>query len=235
MDPTLSYIGLSVLDALAVNLLILKLYRLPVRKYIFQILIFCGIIAIVSFTMRIAVGQPEWDLPIQFVLFLLFYRYTLKYRMHLSAFILGSGWSAYISLQMIIYHLTSWAGLSNNTVIFDTAGLSVYIIQISSITVALLISLFLWVTGRGFSFILVPPHDFFFKENYAEYGNRVAIISAAISTVTIFVTLALLFAQLYIGIMVLSLVTFVTAYYFSDRSEAENARKAIAQYRNKSY
>lgn len=223
----MTYILFSILDSFAVHALILKLYQLPMKKYLYQLLACTVVIALISFTMRVKLDLQVWDLPVQYVVYLFFYRYVLKYRLHISAFIVGSGLSAYISIQMIVYYLISLTGTVTKSVIFENNSLGVYFIQLSSIGITLTIATILRRTGRGFSFISKPPHDFVQRINYLEYHHLVTIISAALSAATILLTLWLLILNQYFGIIALSLATFGIAYYFSDQGDYERVRHLI--------
>ncbi len=223
----MTYILFSILDSFAVHALTLKLYQLPIKKYLYQLLACTVVIALISFTMRVKLDLQVWDLPVQYVVYLFFYRYVLKYRYHISAFIVGSGLSAYISIQMIVYYLISLSGIVTKSVIFENNSLEVYFIQLSSIGITLTIAAVLKKTGRGFSFISKPPHDFVQRINYLEYHHLVTIISAVLSAVTILLTLWLLISNQYFGIIALSLATFGIAYYFSDQGDYERVRHLI--------
>lgn len=227
MFSSILYIAFSVLDSFAVHSLVHKLYKLPMRRYKYHIFGCTVMIALISFLMRVKFEMQIWDLPVQYIIYLLFYRFVLKYRLHISAFIIGSGLSAYISLQMIIYYLISLSGVVTKSVILDTNGIGVYLIQLSSIGIALIIAGMLRRTEKGFSFVDEPPHDFIRRINYYEYRSILTIISACLSAVAIMLTLWLLIVSNYYGILALSLATFGIAYYFSDREDYERVRQLI--------
>ncbi|MFW5436233.1 hypothetical protein [Paenibacillus apiarius] len=232
MSSSLTYILFSTLDVAIVNMLILKIYRQPLMRYKFKLVVLSIVLAICSFLMRTQINLPAWDLPVQYIIFVLFYYSVLEYRLHYAAFIVGSGLSAYISIQMIVYYCLAALGVADKSVIFANTGLPVNAIQLCSIIIGAVIAIFLRATGRGFSFIIVPPHDTF-RIKYSEYSNRIIVISGIISAVTIFLTLIIIMSQNYILLMILSITTFAIAYYFSDRGDYESVRGAIESHRKK--
>lgn len=66
------YLLLGVFDASAVIILALKLYRLPFREYIKDIALMSLGVSLFSYLMRIVIGIPTLDLPIQVIFFILF-------------------------------------------------------------------------------------------------------------------------------------------------------------------
>ncbi|MCM3291781.1 hypothetical protein M3661_16745 [Paenibacillus sp. MER 180] len=232
MSQSLTYILFSTLDAAVVNALILKIYKQPLLRYKYKILVLSVALVICSFLMRTVINLPALDLPLQYIIFVMFYYSVLEYRLHYAAFIIGSGLSAYISIQMIVYYCLATIGIADKSVIFVYTGFPVNAIQLCSIVVGAAIALFLWMTGRGFSFIIVPPHDTF-RIKYSEYSHRIVVISGIISAVTIFLTLLIILSQNYILLMILSLASFGIAYYYSDRGDYESVRSDIEKHCNK--
>lgn len=227
-----NFVFFSTLDVIVVNMLLLKLYRLPFARFKLHIAGFSFVLALVSFMMRTQLNLTVFDLPFQYILFVLFYRFVLKYRFHYAAFIVGSGLSAYISIQMIVYFTLEIVGFADRSVIFEASGFEVNTIQVISMLIGALIAVFLKSTGRGFSFILIPPHDSY-KVKYMEYKHLILLISSLISGVTISLTILIMVSQNYILMIILSLSTFVIAYYFSDRGDYESVRSSIEAYRKK--
>ncbi|MFK4302326.1 MULTISPECIES: hypothetical protein [unclassified Paenibacillus] len=227
------YILLGVFDALAVVTLVLKLYMLPVWEYRRKILFYTIGIALFSFLMRVVIGVPKLDLPFQYLFMVIFFRFGLGIKTHLAAFSAGSGLTAYINLQLFVYLFANFFGVAQPGVINYTSGFSVYFIQVSSIIIAYLISFVMGKYNLGFSFIIQPPHDFLRGENYFSSLNKMLIIGALISAVTISITLYMLYNSNTIGLLSISLFTFGLSYFFSDRGDYEDARSAIEAHRNR--
>lgn len=229
----LIFVVLGVFDAFAMLLLILKLYMLPVREYIGKILSFTVFIAVVSYVMRIILKEPSYDLPLQYLLFILFFRVGLKVKFHLASFIAGTGICAYTLLQVVVYYFYTWTHLIDAEVLTATGGFYVYLLQITSI---LLVYAICWLFERyslGFSFIIVPPHDFLVKEDYFTNRNLLIVIGSIASLSTISITILLLYKSNTIALLAVEAVTLGLSFYFSRWSDRDDIRRAIEAYRRK--
>lgn len=233
MLSALLYILLGVFDALASVTLVLKLYMLPLREYRKRILIYGIVIALFSYLMRVVFGTPKLDFPLQYIFMILFFRFGLGIKTHLAAFSTGSGLTAYINLQLFVFLFANWFGIAQPEVIHDTDGFPIYFIQLFSIVVVGLISFVMSKYNFGFSFIIKPPHDFLSGENYSSSLNRMFILGALISAITISITLYMLYNSNAIGLLSISLLTFGISYFFSEKGDYEDARSIIEAHRNR--
>lgn len=213
------YIGLGILDALAMLLLIMKLFKLPIWTYRYKIGGFVLFIAVFSYIIRIVLEVPQIDLPLQYILFALFLRLAVKIKLHLAAFMCGAGITAYAVLQMVLYFIFQYTGIMSVTVVQQSMGWLVYLLQATSILSAYLISYGLYRFNLGFSFIPSPPHDFYSKEDYLSDHNYVLVIGNVISVITICLTLVLLYRANPLGLLVLAIMNYAMLYYFSKRRE----------------
>ncbi|MEK3851171.1 hypothetical protein MKX59_19215 [Paenibacillus sp. FSL R7-0340] len=227
------YILLGVCDAFAMLLLVLKLYMMPVLKYRNRIVLFVLFIAVFSYLIRIVLGVPKFDLPLQYLLFVIFLRFGMGIKLHLGAFISGAGINAYIALQLAFYFLLNLLGSTNTNTLSQNTGSTVFTLQIITILAAVLIATLFKLFNLGFSFIFSPPHDFLIKENYMTKTNKMMISGAVISLVTISLTLYLLYNLNAIGTLIMTSITFAVSYYMSDRSDYEDVREAVEAYREK--
>lgn len=227
------YILLGVFDAFAMMLLSLKLYMMPVLNYRYRIALFVVFIANFSYFIRIVLDIPKFDLPLQYLLFIIFLRFGMGIKFHLGAFISGAGITAYIALQLGIYFILDLLGALNVSVISQNTSSMVFTLQIITILVAILISTLLKLFNLGFSFIFSPPHDFFIKENYSTKTNRMMLFGTVISLVAISLTLFLLYNLDTIGTLVMTSLTFAASYYMSERSDYEDVREAVEGYSKK--
>ncbi|MEK3776596.1 hypothetical protein MHB85_19035 [Paenibacillus sp. FSL K6-4396] len=230
---TVIYISLGFFDALAMLLIILKLYMLPVREYAGKIFVFVIFIASFSYMMRITLGMPKLDLPFQYIFFILFLRLGMELKPHISSFIAGAGISAYAAIQMGIFHIFEWLDVMHIGVVQQNEGSLVYLLQSSSILIAYLICFVFSIFDFGFSFIIRPPHDFIKKENYLSKTNIPFLIGTTISAITICMTLVLLYRSDPTGLLFLAISTFGVSYFFSVRRERGDIRTAVEAYRNK--
>ncbi|MEC0233620.1 hypothetical protein P4H71_04530 [Paenibacillus kribbensis] len=229
----MAYIVIGVFDAMAVLILPLALYMLPIKDYKYRIILFAVFISLVSFLMRIVLDLPRIDLILQYILFVSFFRLGLKIKLHLSAFILGTGLSAYATLQMAVFYVYNFLGIMQTTALKENTSLQVFLLQVTSILIVYIFAGYLKLRSTGFSFIVVPPHDFLWKEDYKTKENKMVITSAVLSTVTICLGVILLYYQNPLVLLLVSVFTFALSYYFSRESDAEDARRAIEAYRER--
>lgn len=231
----LIFILLGTFEAIGVLILILKLYMLPVREYLVKIILFSLFAAVFSYVMRIVLKAPEWDLPLQYLLYILFLRWGLKIKLHLASFIAGSGICAYVVIQLSLYYFYAWTNLVNVSILKESNGTHLYLLQISSIIASLGLSRALTRFNLGFSFIIVPPHDFLVKENYFTNRNLLLVIGslASFTLTTVSISLLLLYSANPFNLLIAAAVTFGLSFYFSGWSDRDDIRKAIEAYRNK--
>ncbi|BCG57680.1 hypothetical protein [Paenibacillus sp. URB8-2] len=229
----LIFIILGIFDAFAMLTIILKLYMLPVREYFVRILLFASFIALFSYLMRIAIGVPEWDLPLQYLLIILFLRLGLKIKVHLASFIAGAGICGYALIQVALYYFYAWTNLMNVGVLKENSGFYISLLQVSTIVAAFVLSWALTRFNLGFSFIIVPPHDFLVKENYFTNRNLILVIGSLASLATVSVTILFLYNANPLGLLLIAAVAFGLSFYFSGWSDRDDIRRALEAYRNK--
>lgn len=228
----LLYVLLGVFDALASVTLVLKLYKLPLLEYRKRILVYVIVIALFSYLMRVVIGIPKLDLPLQYIFMILFFRFGLGVKTtHLAAFATGAGLTVYINLQLIVFIFANWFGIAQPEVIHDTDGFPIYFIQLFSTAVVFLISFVMSKYNFGFSFILQPPYVFLKGESYLSSLNKMLIVGVLISAITISITLYMLYNSNAIGLLSISLFTFGISYFFSEKGDYKDARSAIEAYR----
>ncbi len=228
----ITFFVLGMLDAMAELSLILKLYRLPMRQHWFKILLFVIGVSLFSMCMRLYFNLTLLDLPIQYLIFILFLRIGMKIKLHLSAFIAGTGIIAYILLQIGIFAVGRMVVDAGPGLLMENSGTFVHAIQLISDLLVLAIALFMYKTYRGFSFIIWPPHDFFKKEDYFSYQNAPVVIGSILSLVTVSLTFILLYTSNVTGFIIMTLITFGVSYYCSRRKDYDDVRAAIEEYRN---
>lgn len=220
MDKAL-YIIFSIFDAIAMLALMFKLYRLPIGFYAKKISIMAVAIALVSYILRMKLQLPFIDLPIQYILFVLFFRYIIQMKIHYSAFVTATGLIGSISIQLIIYYFYDMSGVINSEVLSQISGLSVYIVQISTDLFIYALCYCLWKFNFGFAFILLPPHDFMTKEDYSKKLNRELVISTIISALTISATVWFLHSGNAFILIIFALISFAVSYHFSKKGDME--------------
>lgn len=214
------YIILSIFDAAAMLALMCKLYRLPILMYAKRMSILVLIIAVVSYLLRIRLSLPYFDLPMQYVIFVLFFRYIIKMRFHYAAFIVAAGFITFTNIQLLVYYFYTATGAANSTILAAVSGIAVYIVQISTEAVVFVLCFLLWRFGYGWSFIILPPHNFAKKEKYTGF-NMELIVSTIISVAVIVATVVFLHDGNSFPLIILVFICFGVSYYLSKKGEME--------------
>lgn len=223
MDSTSTsiYLFLGGLDAFAAFVLILKLYRLPLREYIKELGIMSVFIAIVSYFMRIVLDVPVMDLPLQLLLFMLFIRYVMLVKPFYSGIITALGLGGYLLIQLLIYKAFTSIGV-NQQFALQSTGMTVNIFQITAIVSAYLIGYILKKFNLGFSFIIRPPHDFSVKEDYSTSRNKALLFWSLATMVVLSISLTALFHMKIEYVIPLLLISFAALYMQSRRRDIED-------------
>lgn len=233
MKDAAFYYVLGYFDALSYILLCLQLYMLPIKDNIKKIAIYALFITSFSFMMRMVFKLPEFDLGLQYVFLVLFLRYALEIKTHISAYVSGVGMLTYISFQLLLYFIYSISGIVPIDVINHNTGAAVWLIQVPSILIGFALTGVLALLHRGFTFIVAPPHDFLIKENYSESENRVMILGAVISFVTMALTVTLLYIANPLWLAITASIGLILSIYLSIRSDRQDAIKNVNNYRSK--
>lgn len=206
---------------------------LPIRDNIKKIAIYALFITSFSFMMRMVFKLPEFDLGLQYVFLVLFLRYALEIKTHISAYVSGVGMLTYISFQLLLYFIYSISSIVPIDVINHNTGAAVWLIQVPSILIGFALTGVLALLHRGFTFIVAPPHDFLIKENYSESENRVMILGAVISFVTMALTVTLLYIANPLWLAITASIGLILSIYLSIRSDRQDAIKNVNNYRSK--
>lgn len=217
---TFLYITLGFIDVIAILALIFKLFRFPFSEYLKEFFIIGACLTIVSYLLRVQLNIPEVDMPIQFVLFVLFLRYMVKIRLFYSILLTTLGGISLILIQLIMIAVL----LSFNVInVEDAQGINktgTYIIQMFSQIVCFILSLFLFRFNLGFSFIMSPPHDV--KRSLLMQGiNNYLIYSVVVGVLVIFISLYFLlhnFSYLVLIGLVMILAIF-TLFYLAHKKD----------------
>jgi hypothetical protein len=206
---------------------------LPIRDNIKKIVIYALFVTSFSFMMRMVFKLPEFDLGLQYVFLVLFLRYAVEIKTHISAYVSGVGMLTYISFQLLLLFIYSISGIVSIDVINHNTGAAVWLIQVPSILIGYVVTGVLALLHRGFTFIVAPPHDFLIKENYSESENRVMILGAVVSFVTMALTVSLLYVANPLWLAVTASIGLILSIYLSIRSDRQDAIKNVNNYRSK--
>ncbi|WP_281889532.1 hypothetical protein [Paenibacillus sp. YYML68] len=155
MDQLLYFI-LGALDVLALLTLALKAFRFPLRTYIGSLVVIAVCASLLSYTNRMVLLIPEWDLLAQLILFIVLLRLLLKVHWHEAATIATVG-TLFISLISCTAYATLVAlKIFDPSIANDNIGLGVHLIQITSEAACFLTCYFLHLRRYGFTSIVIP-------------------------------------------------------------------------------
>lgn len=156
---------LGTLDSFCNFVLMFKIFRFPITEYKFEILISAILISFVSYLDRMILGIPDWDMAIQFSIYVVLLMYLFKINFPYAIDFASIGYLAFVCVQFTIYPLL----LTTHIVSLDDSqqltGVGTYVIQITSELSCYLIGFLLWRFNLGFSHISRPPHDGFLRYN----------------------------------------------------------------------
>lgn len=209
------YIVLGIFDAMSVILISMKLFRMPIWEFKWKILLTAVGISLVSYLNRIVLNTPSIDMPLQLIVFVVSLRYLLKFRIFEAVLIIVTGIMVYSPVQYLIYLIFLATGIMNSSVVTHNSGLSVYLIQISTILLIYLISFIFYRFNLGFAFIIVPPHDPHEHIDYFSKENRKFIIAIVLGVMFISLDLVLLFEDYIYLLFPAALVISGTLYFLS--------------------
>lgn len=221
----LVYLVLGIFDALAVLVIALKLYRMPLLQHKWNVLGIAVCIAVVSYLNRIVLGIPQYDLLIQTIIFILGLRFLIKYLYFWSTLMIVTAIVIYIPLQYLIYYLLIITGVTNFAAATEIEGLGAYIIQRSTIVVVYLLAWLFYRQNLGFSLFTFPPHYFQTKSNVLAGPNRKLIIGIVLGVLFIYMDMILLLHLTYLWIfpfaLIVSIIVSGAIYYLSHRRNLE--------------
>ncbi|OMF17273.1 hypothetical protein BK131_04730 [Paenibacillus amylolyticus] len=231
MKDAALYYFLGYFDALSYILLCLQLFMLPVKDNIKKIAIYALFVTSFSFMMRMVFNLPQFDLGLQYVFLVLFLRYAVEIKTHISSYVSGVGMLTYISFQLLLFFVYSISGIVPIDVINHNTGAAVFLIQIPSILIGFALTGILALLHRGFTFIVAPPHDFLIKDDYSNSENKVMILGTVVSIITMALTVTLLYIANPLWLAVTASVGLILSIYLSIRSDRRDALKNVSDYR----
>lgn len=217
MGAAIFFILIGSLDVLALIVLMLKLYRLSVGMYWRSLLILCVSAAVVSYFIRIVWCLPMLDTAVLMIIIILYFRYVMDIKFFYAALVSSAGMSAYVVIQLAVAVLYMLLGSYGQTVIVESHGFQVQLIQATSIVSAYLLSYILKLCWWGFSFIPLPPHDFKIKIDYTNYKALVIATTGALIFIS-FSLVLLLNYKMYL-LIPSAMISFGLSYYFSKRRD----------------
>lgn len=178
------YLFFGLLDVLAILALIYKIYRFPFFDYFKKLLIIGLILSTVSYFNRYVFDFADYDMIVQFALYILFFRYLIKIRFNRAFSLAAIGYLAFTGIQFIVYPLLMSSGIVTTNDAQELSGFGTYLIQFSSEFMSFIVAYLLYKFNLGFSFISEPPHDMYIKQKYNKTEKSI-LFSNILSTLVI--------------------------------------------------
>lgn len=189
---TVLYLALGFADIMVVLAFIFKLFRFPFWDYKRELAIIAGTLAVMSYILRMVFNAPEIDMPLQFILLIVFFRYLLKFRLFEASMLVAIGILGFDLSQLIVAPLLISIEVANIGDVFQSAGMGTFLIQAINDTIMVLVSWLLYRFNLGFSFVMQPPHELSWKTKYTTGSNLFALIGLLVASTTILAVLYIL-------------------------------------------
>jgi hypothetical protein len=170
---------------------IFKLFRFPFWDYKKELTFIAGTLAVMSYMLRMVLDAPEIDMPLQFILLIVFFRYLLKFRLFESSMLVAIGILGFDLSQLIVAPLLISIEVATIGDVFQSAGMGTFLIQAINDAIVVLVSWLLYRFNLGFSFVMQPPHELGWKTKYTG-SNMFALIGVVVASTTIIAVLYIL-------------------------------------------
>ncbi|QDX94710.1 hypothetical protein EEL30_21965 [Brevibacillus laterosporus] len=222
MDIVL-YLVLGFVDVMAILAVIFRFFRFPIRMFIRELVTIGVALSVISFFMRLVFNVPELDMGIQFILYVVFFRYLIKIKIFDSFLLASIGYLSNTVSQLAIYYFLSFTGIVTPEDIQSTSNFGTYLIQFSSEVFLFLVAWCFYKSNLGFSFIICPPQDVHLKVKMRGV-NLFLLIGIMLSVATLFLAPYLLIYYLnwlHILAFIMTIV-FCLLYFVANRRDAED-------------
>lgn len=180
------YISIGAIEAFALLTATLRLFRFRANYYRINIVVMSILLALSSYLIRIVLKMPWFDIPLTMCAIIVFLSYIIQVRLQYAVIITLSGYAFYTAVQSLIFLVLNFTINFESIMLLQSFGVYLYLLQVATAGVMILISHYLYKIGLGFSFIIHPPHSscskFSKKENAVFYA---ALVSFLILTATI--------------------------------------------------
>ncbi|EJW14687.1 hypothetical protein M5X06_16060 [Paenibacillus alvei] len=180
------YISVGAIEAFALLTATLRLFRFRANYYRINIVVMSIVLALSSYLIRIVFEEPWFDIPLTMCAIIVFMNYIIKVKLQYAVIITLSGYVFYTAVQSVIFLVLNIAINFESSMLLESSGVYLYLLQTATAGVMILISRYLYKIGLGFSFIIHPPHSYYSKfskkENTIFYA---ALVSFLVLTATI--------------------------------------------------
>jgi hypothetical protein len=161
---TITYLLLDILDTSAIIFLMLSVFNYPLREYLKEYAISAITVAISSLIIRVYCDLPLIDTLAHFFIIVLCMRFLMRIRLYRAAHIAIVGVAGYFLIQLLVVGLLQLLQLIALHDMTLNSGFGVYLVQIVSDTLTLLISYLINRFGLGATKYIRPPHNFYIND-----------------------------------------------------------------------
>ncbi|PPB12864.1 hypothetical protein [Brevibacillus laterosporus] len=222
MDIVL-YLILSFIDVMAILSVIFRFFRFPIRLFIRELVTIGAVLTVTSFFMRLVFNIPELDMGMQYILYIVLFRYLIKIKIFESFLLASIGYLSIALSQLAIYYFFAFTGIVTPEDIQSTSNFGTYLIQISSQVFLFLVAWCFYKKNLGFSFMICPPQDVHLKVKMRGL-NLFLLIGIMLSVATLFLAPYLLIYYLnwlHILAFIMTIV-FCLLYYAANKKDEED-------------
>lgn len=199
----------------------LRIFRFKVIWYVKDIVIMSIVLALSSYIVRIVLKVPWLDMPLAMCAVIVFMRFAIKVKPQYAVILTLSGYAFYIAVQSLIYLIMNLLLDSNAVMLTESQGAYLYLLQIATAGMAIIISYFLSVIGLGFSFIIHPPHSF--NTKFSRVSKENTVFYATIATFLILTgSLAFLLSGYEWLAYIIVVINFSLLYYLLHRRSEQD-------------
>ncbi|MBG9776162.1 hypothetical protein [Brevibacillus laterosporus] len=222
MDIVL-YLILSFIDVMAILSVIFRFFRFPIRLFIRELVTIGAVLTVTSFFMRLVFNIPELDMGMQYILYIVLFRYLIKIKIFESFLLASIGYLSIALSQLAIYYFFAFTGIVTPEDIQSTSNFGTYLIQISSQVFLFLVAWCFYKKNLGFSFMICPPQDVHLKVKMRGL-NLFLLIGIMLSVATLFLAPYLLIYYLnwlHILAFIMTII-FCLLYYAANKKDEED-------------
>lgn len=207
MDAVL-YLIFSLLDCFAIMALIYKTFRWPFWRSFKKLLIIAVVLSIVSYIDRIILDIAMYDSAIQFILYVVFFRYLLKISTFYAYPLAAIGYLLYNIVQFVTYPTLLTLGVVTEADAASNGGFGIYLIQLVTELISYAIAAAFYFLNLGYSYIDLPPHTGYESKRRSKFDVAANAIGTLAVIIPMYVVLNYQAEHIYIllGTTILALV-----------------------------
>ncbi|BBI32252.1 hypothetical protein [Cohnella abietis] len=215
----IQFISASMFEYITFSIFAMLLFRFPVKEYIAKFCLSSFILALVSNTLQVESLQNISPLINVFLLIFLL-SIILRIRLFHSIIMVVISYLTYTLVQWLLLTIFIKLGLYEEIKPYTSSG---YVLQAASGICLVLISLFIYFTKGGFSYIQSSSR--FFKDEIK--GNRMFTVTLVLSLFVVFVVNGMYIGSVglpyyFYTISIIILLILVILIYFSVRKDNKN-------------